>query len=126
MIATPHTPSVRRPVRTCLGCRKRDGQGALVRLAADGTRVAVDLDRRRPGRGAWVHRDPKCVARLPLGAVERTLRTKLAADALHGVGAAIGSVAGQTDSNQVKLPPASPADPHAGAVPRAGHGTPER
>jgi uncharacterized protein len=107
-------------VRTCLGCRKRDRQAALVRLVAAGDRVVVDVDRVRPGRGAWVHVDRKCVSRLAVGAVERGLKRKLAADALAGVAPALlpttVPVAGQTDPNRVQLPPASPAQ---------GNGTPE-
>lgn len=71
------------PERTCLGCRKRDTVQALVRLAADGDRVIIDHARRTPGRGAWVHRDPRCAAKLSLGAVERGLKRKLAADSIR-------------------------------------------
>jgi predicted RNA-binding protein YlxR (DUF448 family) len=74
--------TVTRPARTCLSCRKRDAQTALVRLVADGDRVVVDAARRKPGRGAWVHRDPRCTAKLTLGAVERGLKRKLAADSI--------------------------------------------
>ena len=78
-------PTVKRPVRTCLGCRKRDDQTALVRLVADGDRVIVDQARRKPGRGAWVHRDARCQKRLTVGAIERGLRRKLAKDALCSI-----------------------------------------
>lgn len=105
------------PVRTCLGCRKRDGQAVLVRLIAEGDRVVADLARRGHGRGAWVHRDRRCVGRLALGAVERGLRAKLAPDALAGLGAAIGSVTGHGGQDQVQPAPAKAAP---------GHGTPER
>lgn len=50
------------PVRTCVGCRRRDAQDRLLRVVADGTGVRVDLRRRAPGRGAYVHPDPACVA----------------------------------------------------------------
>lgn len=72
----------RAPVRTCLSCRKRDAQTALVRLVADGDRVIVDADRRRPGRGAWVHRDPRCAKKLTLGAIERGLKRKLSEESI--------------------------------------------
>ena len=39
--------TVKSPERTCLGCRKRDTQTALVRLAADGDRVVIDEARRK-------------------------------------------------------------------------------
>jgi uncharacterized protein len=50
------------PVRTCVGCRRRDEVGRLLRVVADQTSVAVDPRRRAPGRGAYVHPDAACVA----------------------------------------------------------------
>ena len=50
------------PVRTCLGCRQRAPRTSLVRVVARDGRVAVDTAARLPGRGAWVHPDPGCVA----------------------------------------------------------------
>jgi uncharacterized protein len=56
------------PVRTCVGCRKRTEQAALLRVVAvqDDTstsrwQVVPDVRRRRPGRGAHVHPDPECL-----------------------------------------------------------------
>lgn len=54
------------PVRTCVGCRGRDLATRLVRVVlADvgaGDPVAVvDLVRRLPGRGAWLHPDLRCL-----------------------------------------------------------------
>lgn len=51
------------PVRTCIGCRQRAEQHRLVRLARSEGRVCVDSRRRLGGRGAWIHRDPKCMDR---------------------------------------------------------------
>ncbi|WP_196881995.1 YlxR family protein [Arthrobacter sp. CAN_A214] len=54
-----------RPVRTCVGCRKRAGQSHLVRVVAqeiDGNlAVVIDEHRRLSGRGAWLHPDPACM-----------------------------------------------------------------
>jgi uncharacterized protein len=52
------------PTRTCLGCRQRRPKQELVRLArrADGG-VVVDARAVRPGRGAYVCREPGCVER---------------------------------------------------------------
>jgi predicted RNA-binding protein YlxR (DUF448 family) len=101
------------PERTCLGCRKRDRQAVLVRLVADGDRVVIDAERKRPGRGAWVHRDRKCAARLAIGGLERGLRRKLAATALVGLVDAVGvhpdRTARQSGPDQVKLPAGSPS-----------------
>ncbi|MCV7155327.1 YlxR family protein [Mycolicibacterium pyrenivorans] len=58
------------PVRTCIGCRKRELAVELLRVVAvdsasgTGNRssvVIVDAARTLPGRGAWLHRDPECL-----------------------------------------------------------------
>jgi uncharacterized protein len=56
-----------KPVRTCVGCRKRAPASELLRIVADeaapGRFLAVpDPRRMRPGRGAHLHRDPACLA----------------------------------------------------------------
>ncbi|MGB5953040.1 MAG: YlxR family protein [Ornithinimicrobium sp.] len=66
---TPHTAQRHIPQRTCVGCRGRDVQSQLLRVA--GVRSAVqpvntvlllpDPARRAGGRGAYVHRDRSCV-----------------------------------------------------------------
>jgi hypothetical protein len=54
-----------KPVRTCIGCKKRDHQSVLLRVAAvadDGSySVVADVRRRLPGRGAWIHPDQDCL-----------------------------------------------------------------
>ena len=49
------------PVRTCLGCRRRERQDSFLRLALlpDG-RLSSDQERRLGGRGGYLHRDPAC------------------------------------------------------------------
>ncbi|TDL09578.1 YlxR family protein [Mycolicibacterium obuense] len=58
------------PVRTCIGCRRRELAVDLLRVVAVGggqgpgndTRaVTVDAAKRLPGRGAWLHPDPGCL-----------------------------------------------------------------
>ncbi|WP_040768108.1 YlxR family protein [Tsukamurella sp. 1534] len=57
------------PVRTCIGCRRRAPAGELIRVVAvpaeaqsDGApQVVVDARRRLPGRGAWLHKDDRCL-----------------------------------------------------------------
>ncbi|GAA4471595.1 hypothetical protein GCM10023190_00950 [Enteractinococcus fodinae] len=54
------------PMRLCIGCRTRETIDSLVRVAfdeANDSRSLV-LDQRNvlPGRGAWLHRDPKCLS----------------------------------------------------------------
>jgi len=50
------------PVRTCIGCRGRASQADLVRLVWTSDGVRSDPTRRRPGRGAYLHVDPDCLA----------------------------------------------------------------
>ncbi|NLG22684.1 MAG: YlxR family protein [Actinomycetales bacterium] len=69
-------------MRTCVGCRRRAEQTALLRVVASdhtdpvpGWSVVPDPRRRRPGRGAYVHLTPECVtAATTRGAFGRALR----------------------------------------------------
>ena len=68
-------------VRTCLGCRQRAPRSSLVRLVARDGRVVVDAAARLPGRGAWVHPAPGCVAAvIRRSALGRALRVTGALD----------------------------------------------
>ncbi|WP_228002716.1 YlxR family protein [Nocardia australiensis] len=67
--AAPRRPAA--PVRTCIGCRKRELAADLLRIvvreseAGDGCEVAVvvpDPQRRLPGRGAWMHPVSVCLS----------------------------------------------------------------
>jgi predicted RNA-binding protein YlxR (DUF448 family) len=54
------------PVRTCIGCRKRELAVELLRVVAVLTvngqsAVAVDAQGSHPGRGAWLHPDDRCL-----------------------------------------------------------------
>ncbi|HXD60726.1 MAG TPA: YlxR family protein [Lacisediminihabitans sp.] len=49
------------PVRTCLGCRKRDARSSLLRVVARNGEVIVDRSASLPGRGAWVHPTLSCI-----------------------------------------------------------------
>ena len=54
------------PVRTCVGCRKRELAVALLRVVAvpaGDVNGAVTVDRagNLPGRGAWLHPAPGCL-----------------------------------------------------------------
>ena len=55
------------PVRTCVGCRKRELAVDLLRVVAreigpNGFVIVPDPRRRLPGRGAWLHPDPGCLS----------------------------------------------------------------
>jgi len=51
------------PVRMCVGCRRRAWIGELLRVVAEDGRLVVDERRRLPGRGAWLHPEPDCLAK---------------------------------------------------------------
>jgi predicted RNA-binding protein YlxR (DUF448 family) len=70
------------PVRTCAGCLQREAQPRLLRLVLAEGRVVADARRRRPGRGAYLHRAPTCVERaVRRGGFARAFRTSLPAAA---------------------------------------------
>ncbi|MCW1960352.1 MAG: YlxR family protein [Mycobacterium sp.] len=55
------------PVRTCIGCRKRELAVELLRVVAVPTGngqsvVTVDTAGSLPGRGAWLHPDNRCLS----------------------------------------------------------------
>lgn len=50
-------------MRTCVGCKRRALNGELLRVVAVDGQVVVDAQRRLPGRGAWLHPDPDCLAK---------------------------------------------------------------
>ncbi|MCX6452863.1 MAG: YlxR family protein [Actinobacteria bacterium] len=43
--------------RTCLGCRKRDSRGSLLRVVLRDGLLCADPRAVEPGRGAWFHLD---------------------------------------------------------------------
>jgi predicted RNA-binding protein YlxR (DUF448 family) len=77
-----HQPHRNCPVRTCVGCKRRALIGELLRVVAVAGRVVVDERRRLPGRGAWLHPDPDCLAKAERRrAFPRALRALGALDA---------------------------------------------
>ncbi|HLL67015.1 MAG TPA: YlxR family protein [Micromonosporaceae bacterium] len=65
--AAPAPHRLAKPVRTCVGCRKRAPSSELLRVVgvvhgAERFSVVPDPARRRPGRGAHLHFDPACLA----------------------------------------------------------------
>jgi predicted RNA-binding protein YlxR (DUF448 family) len=54
------------PVRTCIGCRRRELAVVLLRVVAVPTgngefAVTVDTTGNLPGRGAWLHPNQRCL-----------------------------------------------------------------
>lgn len=73
----------REPERSCVGCRRRAPKADLLRVARTPAGVHADPSGGGPGRGAYVHRDPGCVAAaLRKGHLARALRTGLAENEL--------------------------------------------
>ncbi len=72
----------REPVRTCVGCRQEAGKRTLVRVVREMSGSAsIDVTGRAPGRGAYLHRDPACVAiARKKRALERALKTTVGAE----------------------------------------------
>jgi predicted RNA-binding protein YlxR (DUF448 family) len=67
------------PTRTCIGCRQRAPQGALLRVGLQDGRPTADPRRRIPGRGGYVHPVAACVSRATqTGSFARALRATLA------------------------------------------------
>ncbi len=78
------------PRRTCVGCRRTAHPDDLVRVVRtpDGGLV---VGRAQPGRGAWLCRDPACLAEAGRRrAFARALRGGVHADAVTGLGVVIG------------------------------------
>jgi uncharacterized protein len=84
------------PVRTCLGCRKRVGASALLRVVAQNGEVVADPSARLPGRGAWVHPTLSCIeTAIARKAFVRALRVEGAVDT-----AALKHLTAETHSNE--------------------------
>ena len=45
------------PIRSCIACRKRENYSELLRVVRVGNQVLPDEDKRKFGRGAWLHRN---------------------------------------------------------------------
>lgn len=72
------------PERTCIGCRAKDSPENLVRLVCthhegESTPIVVfDVERKLPGRGAWIHHDSACLEYAHRkGAFNRAFRTRV-------------------------------------------------
>ncbi len=75
----PATRRKRVPQRTCVGCRQAQGKRELLRVVRtpDG-QVELDSSGKRPGRGAYVHRQRDCwQAALQDGRLDHALKTTL-------------------------------------------------
>ncbi|MCL4554987.1 MAG: YlxR family protein [Actinobacteria bacterium] len=49
------------PIRTCVGCRKSQEKGTLIRIVrSPDSGISVDSSGRLPGRGAYIHANEEC------------------------------------------------------------------
>jgi predicted RNA-binding protein YlxR (DUF448 family) len=73
------TGMVHVPLRTCVGCRERAPQAALLRVGLAGGGLVADPRRRLAGRGSYVHPVTDCVRRASArGGFARAFRAQLA------------------------------------------------
>ncbi|MFN2544335.1 MAG: YlxR family protein [Actinomycetota bacterium] len=69
------------PERTCVACREAAPQRDLVRFVRGGETVVPDPRGSMPGRGAYLHRDPRCVEiGVTRGVLARALRSSIPED----------------------------------------------
>ena len=80
------------PIRSCTGCGVRAPKAQLLRFVAAKSGLEIDVARRLPGRGAYLHADDSCwqafVARKPplrslRRSVDRNLRAALVEELRH-------------------------------------------
>jgi len=67
------------PVRQCLGCREHKAKSELIRVvkSPDGD-VSTDSNGKKPGRGAYICNDVKCLKRvIKSNALARALKAKI-------------------------------------------------
>ena len=64
------------PVRTCIGCGKKGGKADFIKIVKNKNgEVFVDADKENFGRGSYICRDAKCVAKAEKkNRLSRTLR----------------------------------------------------
>ena len=95
------------PVRTCVGCRKRELAVELLRVVVveggNGERaVTVDTARKLPGRGAWLHPDQACLdAAIRRRAFVRALRITGSPD-LTAVTEYVEGISGHSDARSTE------------------------
>jgi predicted RNA-binding protein YlxR (DUF448 family) len=93
----PRVAGARRtePIRTCVGCRRRDRRATLTRVAVRNGVLAIDPAKRAPGRGAYLHDARACLeAFARRGGFVRSLRCVIAKDQREALVARLPEVQG--------------------------------
>jgi uncharacterized protein len=135
----PERRPARVPQRTCVGCRGKAPRSVLMRIVAvragegspEGAAIAeLDLRRRHPGRGAWLHPSPDCLdLALRRRALTRALRVAGPLDT-SGLAGALAEVAGRpvhtrTSTTHQVATPADRRPPRRRSEPEAGYSADE-
>ena len=102
------------PIRTCVGCRQPDRQGALVRVARAGGACQLDRRRRLPGRGAYVHAQAACLYNA-IGGLARSFRAPVSR-------AEVARLTADLLTPQISAPETHAATPGVAGVAIPGHG----
>ena len=81
----------KKPLRMCLGCREMKFKSELVRVVKSPEgEVSVDEVGKKPGRGAYVCRNPECYKRVVKSkALSRAFRTAIPEDITNALTAYI-------------------------------------
>ncbi len=76
----------RKPMRTCIACRKKMYKSELIRLVPDGDVIVPDREKRLPGRGAYLCDDISCLEKLiKIKALDRAYRRHFSEETYKGL-----------------------------------------
>ena len=76
----------RKPMRTCIACRKKKYKSELIRLVPDGDVIVPDREKHLPGRGAYLCDDALCMKKLiKTRALDRAYRKHFSEEAYKGL-----------------------------------------
>ena len=76
----------RKPMRTCIACRKKMYKSELIRLVPDGDVIVPDREMKLPGRGAYLCDDVSCLEKLiKTRALDRAYRRHFSEEAYKGL-----------------------------------------
>ena len=72
-------PAKRKPERQCLGCREMKPKNELIRIVkSPESDISLDLKGKKPGRGAYICPDNKCLERIIKSkALSRVFKTQI-------------------------------------------------
>jgi len=75
------------PIRQCLGCREHRPKSELIRVVRSPEgEVSLDFKGKKPGRGAYLCPDPKCLARVRKSrALERAFSAPVAPEVFEAL-----------------------------------------